>query len=405
MNLSWIKNTNKYITHPLKETNIIAIYILLKPLYLFPSGLPQISDLILMLYVIYTIITKKGKLHISTEVMNVYLILCGLFLYQLFINLFWSAITNSNMYTNNLFYLFNILSFMLCCYLGDRFGMKRIKQSVIDGCFFSCILSLVGLYISDNGVRATSFFNNPNQLGYHGILLLSFVFLCTEKELGIKSIFIIIGSIWLIISSASKAALIGAFFLVVSYFIIGKESRGIKQKIFNILIVCLAFCVIYLLLYSDNRSISSNEQISFMRYRLFNMQAEDDSNLGAGRGYDRIGEMGINIIWGMGEGANERFSIMKGAEAHSTYASFLVSYGLIGILWFICFFASLIQDKRRLTIIKYLTVMSGLLLYGISHNGIRNTLLWLFFAVMLLNNKNENEITNKKQSVLNRTLV
>ena len=41
-------------------------------------------------------------------------------------------------------------------------------------------------------------------------------------------------------------------------------------------------------------------------------------------------------------------------------------------------------------LIKHISLMSGILLYGISHNGIRNTLLWILLSFMLLI-KSENE--------------
>lgn len=387
-----------HFIHPFTRSNIITLYLCLKPIYLFPSGLPQISDMLLMLYVLYIIITKRGIIHFPSKANSIILLLIGLFWYQLLINLIWSTITTYDLFINCLFYLFNTIAFIVCCYICYEFNVDQVKQSILNGCLVSCLISIIGLYIGDQSVRAIGFFNNPNQLGYHGLLLVSFVFLCAKERFEMKSLLIIVGSFWLIISSASKAALLGSFFLVISYYIFTKESKGKKNRIFSVFIVLIVFVVIYLLLYSDNYWISSNRQISFMRNRLFTMQTENDSDLGSGRGYNRIGEMGINLLWGMGEGGYERFSVMRGAEIHSTYASFIVSYGLIGITWLIFFFVLIVRSNSFIESLRKAMILSGLLLYGISHNGIRNTLLWIFFAVVL-SNDNHNEISKNKKCI------
>ena len=115
---------------------------------------------------------------------------------------------------------------------------------------------------------------------------------------------------------------------------------------------------------------------------MLNLSAERDSALGTGRGYDRIREMGIHFLWGMGEGAYGRFQTMSGREVHSTFASLLVSYGLFGLLGYLVLFFKGFVNKRSL--LRNLSIMSGIFLYQLSHNGIRNTLLWLVIVLLLL---------------------
>ena len=105
-------------------------------------------------------------------------------------------------------------------------------------------------------------------------------------------------------------------------------------------------------------------------------------DLGSGRGYSRIWEIGVHFLWGVGEGAYNRFQTMKGMEIHSTFASLLVSYGLTGLIGYaLIFFRGIVYRGNA---IRNLIVFSGVLLYQVTHNGIRNTLLWLFLALFIL---------------------
>ena len=56
---------------------------------------------------------------------------------------------------------------------------------------------------------------------------------------------------------------------------------------------------------------------------------ENDTALGTGRGYNRIFEMD-HFVFGMGEGGYDRFSSLNGMEAHSSYVTLFVSYGVVG---------------------------------------------------------------------------
>ena len=90
--------------------------------------------------------------------------------------------------------------------------------------------------------------------------------------------------------------------------------------------------------------------------------------------------MNTNIFWGMGEGAYERFSVMTGNEVHSTYISILASYGVIGLfLWLLCMAEFLLRKKQVWFV---LVSLSGVALYWVTHNGIRNTMVWMVIALL-----------------------
>lgn len=369
------------------DKGFIIAYITLKPLYFFSSGVPQISDYLLAFYALIILIRLRGVMYFGGRIAEIVLGLAGLITYQGIINLAWSATLGENLSSKTIFYVFNGIVFSLTILLYNELGIKKLKRAIISGCLLSAIIAFIGVLFDGLSVRNTGFFNNPNQLGYHGVLLVSLLFLCIEESRAWETISISILSVWLVIASASKAGLISVFLLVALFLMFGSLSTQRKTIMVQLLLLVIVFLVVYMLLFSNNVRMLSNERILFMRNRLFNMQAEGDSSLNEGRGYDRIAEMGLNFLWGMGEGGYHRFQIMNGAEAHSTYASIIVSYGLIGAVVYLVFVFSVIMSRDRKSTINNIATMSGILLYGVSHNGIRNTLLWLFLGVMLVSNQ------------------
>ena len=181
----------------------------------------------------------------------------------------------------------------------------------------------------------------------------------------------------------SKAALLASAFLLVVSTIFGSESKADRNKIIrSVILLVVVFALIYLVMYGEYDFLTQNKTISVMRKKLANMSNENDTSLDSGRGYSRMGEIGINVLWGVGEGAFTRFNALSGVEVHSTYVNMIVSYGLIGFLGYAYIWLKpLLYGKRGLA---NLMLFSGILLYGVTHNGIRNTVLWTIIALIFL---------------------
>lgn len=368
------------------EANIITAYLALKPLYLLSSGAMQIADVFMVMALGFMLIQRRFVLYnISQNTKRVLILFIGLIVFQSSVNLVWSLVLATSLLKSILYYVFNLLAFLLCILIGGDIGLDQLQKAVVNGCVLSCAVSLLGLYVGPYRARSISFFNNPNQLGYHALIIVAFLLLCHKKSGAIKTLFVVGGCSWLIIASASKGAFIALFVMAIIYVLFGQENVSKKNLLFQILFIAVIFGIIYALLYSTDWRIISNQRIRFIRSRILNMGLEDDSNLGSGRGYDRIAEMGVHLFWGMGEGAYYRFNTMTGSEAHSTYASIIVSYGLFGLFAYISFFWRLVKSTWKQSIIN-LSILSGVLMYSVSHNAIRNTIFWMFLAVMFMKN-------------------
>ena len=361
---------------------LYIIYITLKPIYLRSSGSIQLADAFLILFSFYLILQSKGKVRLSWNASRILKLFLLLVIYQLLVNFIWTVVLGTRLFKPILYYAFNYIALIDFLIVGEEIGYQNVKKSVMIGSLISLIISSIGITFNAATGRGTGFFNNPNQLGYYALILFSCILLCWDWNKPILKWIMIVLSIWLIIASSSKSAFISVVVTAFMYIIFESEDRSIKNMTLKLVALAAVSVMIYLLLFSANSFVLSNRYLFMMRRRIINMSSENDSALGSGRGYSRIWEIGVHFLWGVGEGAYNRFQTMKGMEIHSTFASLLVSYGLTGLIGYaLIFFRGIVYRGNA---IRNLIVFSGVLLYQVTHNGIRNTLLWLFLALFIL---------------------
>lgn len=360
---------------------IITIYIALKPLYFKASGTLQLGDMFMVFGMAYLFFSLKGRFVIPLQTVN---FLRPLFLFVIFISVvngIWS-ITGYNHSKYSLYYIFNFIAVIMCILVFHETGVDRFKQSVLNGALISSIITTIGLQLSAGNGRGKGFFNNPNQLGYYGVVLIAFALLCKKDRLKIKEIVIIVLGFNCVVSSLSKAAFVSLIIQSILYVFLSNHDKSLKNNAKQIAIIIILGVLLYLFFFSDFEGVPALETLTRMRTRLFGMVNEKDTNLGSGRGYDRIKELGIHLLWGMGEGNFKRFIVMRGAEVHSTYASIIVSYGLVGMFLYSWFLCKAIIVRRYF--LENVGIMSGVLLYSISHNGVRNTLVWILITAVYI---------------------
>ena len=270
-------------------------------------------------------------------------------------------------------------------FLGEVSSLEDIKKAVARGSYISILITMIGLSFMPGEIRRTGFFNNPNQLGYYAVIMLTVLLYLREYFSKFQRIVLFAGASWAIILSLSKAAILGAFGLLFIYLLFYQKERTLTKLLLQFVLLTIFGLSIYYLFFSNSEFVLNNETLYAMRYRILHMLNENDSDLISGRGYGRVMELGSNFLWGMGEGAYYRFEVKANAEIHATFISLLVSYGVLGFAGYIVFFGKCLVHKE-LTI-RNLTVMTGMFLYSITHNGIRNTLLWIILAVLFMDNE------------------
>jgi hypothetical protein len=356
---------------------IVNVGIILLPLYTFGSGGMQISHILIGAGMLLTFANNK----LPNNSLNS--LLLGYAFYAL-IREALSVISGTEIESllpvlHALYAYFTFLVFTIL--LKDERLFKAIPLTLS----ISLALAVVGVIVigfsftaSEDQVRSIGTFNNPNQLGYFAVLLVSiFTALLVIKEVSIKFyliIFLLCG--FLATVSLSKAAILSIIISPVALlFKQDKFSKATAVLIIAKMVVISLFALLFL--YALNNEYFDNLLIY---NRLLGMFDESDSDLSM-RGYGLIFEGSIwQILFGFSSSGTA--SLRDGYEVHSMYMSPLVNYGIFGGGIFLAFFILLLQKLRNKYGVVYITAIFGpVLLYGITHNGGRVVLLWILCAL------------------------
>lgn len=359
-----------------------------KPLYLGESGGVQLSDGFFVLLFV-AVFGLSPRLHVSNNLRKWLLVFSGTLLYQMLILCIWQIITDLQNIQGNIvisiaYYIFNFMIVCAVIKLHEQTGFERLVTDFSVGLLLSCIVCMVGMIVNPvHDIRQMGFFNNPNQLGYYSVIIYTAVLILKKYIPPTIRIVIIICACLFAVLSMSKAAIVSiAILLFLSGFFYQENKMTIKGFAIRLLTIVAFFVLVYAVLYSDWGIISNNQTIITMRYRMLTMFSENDSALGSGRGYDRLKEIGLNIVFGVGEGKYQRFTTMTGYETHSSYAALVVSYGLVGFFLYAVIIIKAL--KRNIQRYRHFIFCSGIFLYCVTHNGIRHTLLWVLIVVMMI---------------------
>lgn len=238
----------------------------------------------------------------------------------------------------------------------------------------SVLLSGVSLVEFSDAGRATGTFRNPNQLGFFALCQLSLTYLFYRTgNLPYWAAIVLFGAaFFLVLASLSKAA-IAAGIVVIAFVLKPEGSKaGLVAWAVGILVAIIGMVVL----------ASQGVFDSFLAVERFrNIQAEGDSSL-VSRGYLAFADgNGVQFIFGLG---TDQVLKIVGHEVHSTLASVLNNYGVLGFAAFGCAIGVwIIQAWRGFGTVGMICLTMPAMLYGITHNGTRFTIFWLLFATTL----------------------
>ena len=371
------------------STHLFFIGVILTPFYFSQSGGIQLSDIFFFSSFLFLITSKKNYL-----IFNATKRFSSLKYLKFFI--FWSFIINIIIYINwfqkntllsSIYYIYNyliLLLFIANFRLGGKFFLVKIYYSFFISLllvFLVGILNLDYLFSNNDTLRRTVTFNNPNQLGYWALMIMTLFFilkniLSLEKIKYYNILFIssILMTLYLTIISLSKAAAISIIFL----FIFNSINN---YKILSFLALISIAIFSYVELHEDNI-------ISRISHRINDIGEASDDNL-EGRNYDRIWKYKEYLIFGAGEGTvQERFE--KDNEIHSTFGTIFFSYGIIGLLSFLLFLLQYLKINKY----SFITFLIPVLLYGLTHMGLRSKIFWIILLLVMIHNNIRKKYSN-----------
>lgn len=347
----------------------LALYILLKPFYILPSGLPQIGDGLLILMLMMLAFQRHVRFGREARAFTGWMMLFAA--HTTLVNVTWAAIlADKKVMLYAAYYVFNVGLVILCL----RYGFLRPKATMLVIAYATAASVLLQAGVSfladkDEMIRQTISFNNPNQLGYWSLLSLC-IFLSIANRLKFPWYIQTIVPICLcytVALSLSKAAMLAS---VLTIFIHVVKNK--KMLVIALIVAAIGYVAL------ENSIIAGH-----VTSRIDNIGQQYDDSFYA-RGYLRIVAWPQYILLGAGEGGIYRWDDSEYSddrfEIHSTMATILFSYGLVGLSLFL---AAIWCIYRGTSFGQFIYVLPPFL-YGITHQGLRFSLFWLLFAVVLV---------------------
>lgn len=352
---------------------LLMIGISLLPIYIFGSGGVQPAHVVLALFAGVTLVTR------GVPLTDWSLLLLFISCYTMLVEGVYVAGSNEpGALLNSVYYFYNYLLSIAIYQHVRNLGLGPLVTGVLIASGVALVAVLItGVDLREIGEagRPTGTFNNPNQLGYFSVCLLSIAYLLHRERqirfyvaLGIFTV-----SIYLAVVSLSKAAMV-ANFAVVVFALMPRSSGRYAKWAWISASVGAVICVLLL------SPASRLDEYLFMQ-RLARMFTENDSSLEA-RGYLAFLE-GDPAQWIFGLGSLGVDEIV-GKEVHSTLGSVLNNYGIIGFLLASLFFGLwALRLLQNFNLIGLVCISGPAMLYGLTHNGSRFTIFWVLVSASM----------------------
>ena len=349
-----------------------ALYIVLFPVYIFKSGLPQPGDMLLIILAPLVLIGRRAKLPPAhAGVMRALWIFIW---WVIAVNLGWTVILNAWTFKGKisflwspLFYIYNAVVFLVFLALYQKFS-SRLLQVTAKLVFYTLLLqAVVATLLIGTKLRTMGLFNSPNQLGYYALLSAS-ILVIMQRRGYTSTIEVVIGSLaatYLSLLSASKAALGGILILAV----VATIARF--RTMFIVILVLVPLLVI------------PNPMLDALDRALHRIETDQSLHFMEERGYDRVLNHPEYWLLGAGEGNYKRFddgALIGSHEIHSSFGTLLFCYGIVGIAMFGAFIWATL---RRTGMRTWLLIMPSLA-YGVTHQSLRFTLFWVMLAIIVV---------------------
>ena len=374
---------------------IVCCFIIISPIYIFESGLPQPAHYILAIGMIAFLIVKE--LYKTILAHKVVLVLIAFLSIVVIVNSLYLIVFAFNGVGNSFYlptaqYIFNAIFFIMLLYLMRRDSVVKhanyLASAVIIAISIQTLLALSGINKETQYVvteRIVILFNNPNQLGYFVLLALTLYTVLPSKYRTnrVITLFMCVMSLYLGILSSSRIILFGLILLI--GILLYTTEKKVPLKYWLIFIPILVLIGVGL---SKTNFIEEKIELIEIRNQRNNINDVNEFQI---RGYDRILNHPMKVLYGAGEGNYDRFESFQIGEIHSSFGNLLFSYGIFGFVLFLIFIYTVIKENLLYNFVLLIPIM----LYNLVHNGLRASLFWGVLAVLYMQNNTFKEKEEK----------
>ena len=308
-----------------------------------------------------------------------------------------------NFFINTAYWIYGFtILFSVILIANETKYYKIIRYLIVISFILIITLYFLGLGGYVYAPRYNGFFNSPNQIGYYSLLMMIVFFTTNNKRFDKLFFFVYTSALFIIFISGSRSVYLGMISLILVFLLI--PNINFKQITLLLLLPLIVFFLTkipnlenknYLPKEVNNKAVASNTISRF----------QDLSNMGViryqieSRGYDRFYKYPHFLIYGAGQGNDNRFmtelmnTVTNGHnfEIHSSLFAVLFYYGFVGLLLFLKTIYNFFLFKKN--IIFLLPIFT----YGLFTYGLRTPYFWFalgFLVVMSDTFKSTNKIND-----------
>lgn len=345
---------------------LLIIGVFTTPFYFFSSGSLQPSHFFYLLFsgIVFIEYYKEGLDKNSVKLFFPF------YLYMILVNTIYSLIYQDVIFFNypiamtfNVIIYFGIISFLINSKFSN-YLLQRITSIILILFLFIIVLWSIGLGEYKFYPRYNGFFNDPNQMAF--FILCCSAIACLFSKSFYQYLAILICSLFLVMLTISRSGLIGISCLIISFFLY--FWKGSYNSLLYVLGILFVF---FILIFLNLEFLINSSFIQPYIERASITSLDEQADI---RGYTRIVDYSEYLLFGAGQGLDNRFG--TDLEIHSTWAAFLFYYGIFGFLLFIYLIISILI---RLDIKQKLLFLAPLM-YSFSTFGARTVIFWIFIA-------------------------
>lgn len=373
---------------------LTLISLALSPAYLQPSGLPQLSHVVMGVAITFHLLSRKW-------LWERWWTWAALFVtYTAVVNLSVYAVHNSKAtLMASLYYTFNFLFWMHLLVLAVKAGTARFLAGV-EKCLWIVLVLELCLVVAQHWHayrgRAIGTFNDPNQMAHW--------FVCVSVMLGaigwalhrtwVRGVIAWVIATAGVAFSTSRSGALGLAVLLFVYGLLGVRKSGVLMLtkfgfrikigvLFLSLILIITSLTAFAITGMDNMK-DCGARLADIFVRWFGRFQDRSRNTSLeGRGYDRLWKYPEYLLFGAGEGAHYRWQERAQflGEIHSTVAGVMFCYGVPGSIFLGCFLCKL---WVALGSIWLRLLLLAPLAYSIGTYNLRNWFFWATLAIVYI---------------------
>lgn len=403
---------NRPLSKPSEIWGLVLMFsaIVLSPFYFYASGLPQPGHVLMLVASVSLIVlnaqqcvdlVKGNKAGLLFAILIVFVNAAYAFLYQ-----------DKSFILNSVYWLYGFMLLVASMSIAQDQNLAIwVTRFILLKLVLVVLLYFLGWGGYEFWPRYNYFFNGPNQLAYFVICLL-LVFVAATRAKWSSSFYIAYTlSIFIVISSGGRSAYFALLPLIVLLLWLAR-----RRPLLGLFLLALPFAVnlVFLSLclplykpgqhgnelsycrqigHANSKSVSSNTNDRMVVILLEELKRLDqgsvvpEQKLDQGsvvlqqlkaRGYMRVIEYPEYLLYGAGQGRDERFGNVDGNfyEIHSSVLAVWFYYGIFGLIFFVTFIWRIFYVKANLFFLMPLFV------YGLFTYGLRSPYFWLAIAFL-----------------------